>query len=205
MTGMRNAPNGDPLHIMILHGSSDIHRQIAELAVEAFDSLHINADYSEPCNCDLHEQMVVLSRSFMDFDLTWLANEYWSEFPSDIYHFYTGFSNSTFDSWRNQMLYSSSYEDTFEAAAEMQEILHNNVPLLVVYQNIQLQPFRNDRFECHIVDSVNSISGPWTMLGIKPIGDTHGGIVQVGVFDVPDFNFLISRSYSGHWFFSNMH
>ncbi len=88
-TGMRKAPNGDSFNILILHPSQDIYRQIAELAVEAFDLLHISADNTPPCNCELNNQMIVFGRSFGDYDLSWFANEYWSEYPGDIYTFST--------------------------------------------------------------------------------------------------------------------
>ncbi len=209
-TGIRKAPNGDSFSILILHPDLDPYRQIAELAVEAFELLHISADNTPPCNCELNNQMVVFDQGFEDFDLSWFANLYWSEYPGDVYTFSTGFSNSTFDSWRNQLLYSSNYEDTYEAAAEMQKILHYNVPLLVVSQDVLLQPYRNDRFERHIMDSMCSISGPWTMLSIKPIDSTHGGTVVVGVSArLESFNFLTARTsawaYGKNHIFSNIH
>lgn len=204
-TGFRNAPNGDSFYIMILHVDNDQCRMIAELAVEAFELLHVNAVYSAPCNCDLHEQMVVFGQSFENFDLSWLVNQYWSESPNDPYTFSSGFINSTFDGWVDQLLYSSTYEETFEAAAEIQKILHYNVPRLVVSQDIQLHPYRTDRFERHIIDEVNSVAGPWTMLSIRPIDSTYGGLVTIGFSDYPNFNYVTSNSLSGNCFFKNMH
>ncbi|MFW9833651.1 MAG: ABC transporter substrate-binding protein [Candidatus Thorarchaeota archaeon] len=203
-TGWRHSPEGDPIFIMILHADGDIYRQIAEMCVDAFNQLHIQSDFSAPCNCDLNEKMVVFSKGFSDFDLSWLANEFWSK-NTDPYALSPGFANATFDSWRNQLLYSASYEGTFDAAAEMQRILQYNVPVLVVKEDILLQPYRTDLFDGYIEDSIYSISGPWTTLNIKKLDHTFGGTLVVGVSDDFNLNFWTGGSYTSQRIYRDLH
>lgn len=209
-TGFRQAPNGHPIHILILYGMGlERYERIAEICIETFSSLNISASSTEPCFPDLYPEMIVWHQQFSDSDLSWLAYQYWSECPDDYYlntyYHDTGFSNTTFDSWREQILNSPSFEDTFEAASHMQEILHYNVPLIPIYQDIQLYPYRTDQYGGHIEDTVNSIMGPWTMLGINKLDGATGGSVPIGISNEPIFNFWRTGAKSGHWFFTNLH
>lgn len=202
-TGLREAPNGNPVHILILYGmGTEKYDRIADICLEAFASLNISASSTAPCGCELNEEMTIWMETFYDSDLSWLANYYWSGYTDD-YHVATGFSNTTFDSWRDQLLYSTLYEDTMEAASEMQKILHYNVPLIPIYQDINLHPYRNDQFGGHIEDSVNSVFGPWTMLNIRRVDGTSGGTVPIGINYEPNFSFWSGES--GHWLLTNMH
>lgn len=209
-TGFRDAPNGEPVHILIVYGGGfERFNRIADICIEAFTSLNINASSTAPCNCDLHEEMTIWAQTFYGQDLSWLAYQYWSKCPDDYYYSTgyrdTGFSNSSYDSWRDQFLHSPSYEGTYEAASQMQKILHYNVPLIPICQDIFLNPYRNDRFTGYILDSVNSVYGPWTMLNLNKLDGTYGGTVSIGMFDDPLFNFWMTGATSGNWFLSNLY
>jgi len=74
----------------------------------------------------------------------------------------------------------------------MQEILHYNVPRLVVYQNTYMQGYRNDQFTGHVEDLGRYISGPWTMRKIHKLDGTPGGTVPVAIsVDQASFNFFV--------------
>ena len=204
-TGFRETPTGDPVNILIVYGSQKFD-DVVGICKEAFASLNISVASTLPCMCELNEEMNVGLQNFYGIDLEWLALQYWSERPEHYdnmaYLPDTGFSNSSFDSLMDQLLQSSSYEETYEAASEMQNILHYNVPLIPIYQDIFLNPYRNDQFTGHIMDSAYSIYGPWTMLNIRHIDGTHGGTVTVGIDSDPDFNYW---SGGEDWFLGNIY
>ncbi len=212
-TGFRMAPNGESFKVTIayLSSSEDIYGNIARIGVEALTNLGIEADTEyldyycclEPWS---YYNMALFERNFQDYDVTWLASKYWSENANDVSLNPSGFSNSSFDSLRNQLLHSTSFEEVSDAIAEMQRILHYNVPELVVYQRFDVQAYRNDVYTGHVEDLGRYITGPWTMLNIKKIDGTYGGTVAIGVSeDVTNFNFFDSVSYVEQNILDNLH
>ncbi len=203
-TGYRNAPDGIPFEIVIEHGSPGPDRiSTPDIAVEALHSLHIDAhrqpaDWNEYISrLDNHGDydMVFFASNFFDNDIDWLAYEYWSEYVDTPYQNPTNFRNATYDSYRDALLYGTTYEEVYEAGAEMQKILHYNVPRLVVYENVYLQAYRNDQFTGHVEDLGNHISGPWTMRNIHNIDGTFGGTVPIAIGQEPDsFNIYVTNS-----------
>ena len=203
VTGYRNAPDGTPFEIVIEHGSPGPYGiSVPDIAVEALHSLHIDAhrqpaDFNEYISrIDRHGDydMVFYAVNFYDNDIDWLAYEYWSGYADTPYQNPTNFRNATYDSWRDQLLYGPTYEEVFEAGAEMQKILHYNVPRLVVYENIYLQAYRNDQFTGHVEDLGNHISGPWTMRNIHKLDGAFGGSVPVAIGQEPDsFNIYVTK------------
>jgi ABC-type transport system substrate-binding protein len=204
-TGYRNAPNGDPIHIEIEYAACSCEHAggIASYGVEALESLHIDADY---VSADFNDyisrlyrhgdyDMVTYAANFYTNDVDWLAYDYWSEYADVEYQNPTNFRNATYDSWRDQLLYGTTYEEVYEAAAEMQKILHYNVPRLVVYENSYMQAYRNDKFTGHVEDLQRYISGPWTMRKIHKIDGSFGGTVSIAISEEPDtFNFFVTNS-----------
>jgi ABC-type transport system substrate-binding protein len=191
VTGYRLAPNGSSFDVVIEYASSsmEIAGGTAQIGVDALRALDVNArtgssDYHEYISrCDSHRDfdMIFYAQDFYNNDVDWLAYSYWSEYADTPYQNPTNFKNTTYDSWREQLLYGTSYEEVFEAAAEMQMILHYNVPRLVVYENTYMQGYRHDQFEGHIEDRSRYIAGPWTMRKIRPIGASHGGTVPIAI------------------------
>ncbi len=194
-TGFRRTPNEEPFHVSIRYNAADsIAGEIAHIGVDALHSLHIDADavavvYNEylsrltPHCC---YDMVVNSVNFSSNNVDWLAHEFWSEHAGDRYlNPSSNFRNATFDSWRDQLLNGTTYEEVYEASAEMQRILHYNVPRLVVYENTFMQAYRTDVFTGHVPDLGQYITGRWTMRKIHKLDGTQGGTVTVGISQEP--------------------
>jgi ABC-type transport system substrate-binding protein len=205
VTGFRTAPNGDPFNVVVEYSSSspEIAGGTAQIGVDALRSLHVNAetrasDFNEYISrLDSHGDydMVFYASNYLTNDVDWLARRYWSEYANVPYQNPTNFRNATYDSWRDQLLYSTTYEEVYEAAANMQMILQENVPLLVCYENTYMQGYRNDVYTGHVEDLAYYISGIWTMRKIHKIDGTPGGTVSVAIGQEPDsFNIFISNS-----------
>jgi ABC-type transport system substrate-binding protein len=175
----------------------------APTAAEALQSLHVNAsckhsDFGDYISRLLNHgdyDMVFHTTNFYESNVEWLAYDYWSEYADVPEQNPCNFRNATYDAWRDQLLYGVSYEEVFEAAAEMQRILHENVPRLIVYQNRYVHAYRNDVFTGHIEDSSQSIAGPWTLRKIHRIDGSPGGTVTYATGEAIDsFNFMVTDS-----------
>ncbi|MHA1290025.1 MAG: ABC transporter substrate-binding protein, partial [Candidatus Thorarchaeota archaeon] len=205
-TGFRTMPGtGDPIYIGIEYSSSsqEIAGGTAQIGVDALRRLHfdaetIPADFNEYISrLDSHGDydMVFYAVNFYSNDVDWLAYEYWSEYANTPYQNPTNFVNETYDAQRDLLLYGTTYEIVKEAAAEMQRILHYNVPRLVVYENTYMQGYRNDQFTGHVGDLGRYISGPWTMRKIQKLDGTFGGTVPIAIGQEPDsFNIYVTNS-----------
>ncbi len=205
VTGFRLAPNGDPFNITIDYAACSclLPGLIAQIGVDALLSLHIDANKRA---CDFNEyydrlknhidyDMVYYATVFNDFDITWLAYEYWSVY-ADVYgENPTNFANETYDFWRDQLLYGQTYEEISEAATEMQKILHCNVPRLVVYEDIYFQGYRNDKYTGQIEDLLKHMSGSWTMRKMHNLDGSFGGTIAIALDEEPDsFNIFVTDS-----------
>jgi ABC-type transport system substrate-binding protein len=192
VTGVRDAPNGNPFSINLGFFGPPDNDEIAMIAKEALEDLHVMVRISDPC---CNSNMILHERDFTDYDISWLASEYGSAFVNETMINLSGFSNSTFDMWGEQLLNSRSYEAVFHAASEMQKILHYEVPSVVVYENYYFQMYRTDKFKDHIEDLDRYITGYWTMLNIKRVDGLLGGTLVVAVDQDPDsFNFFSAES-----------
>ena len=203
-SGYRLAPDGTAFSIVIEYIIPGLpFGNPVFMGVDALRSLHIDAtaqavDYNDIIpRLDNHQNfdIVFYAVNFEDFDIEWLAYDYWSDYADVPYQNPTNFRNDTYDSWRNQLLYGETYEEIFEAASEMQKILQYNVPRLVIYCNIYLQAYRNDEFTGHVPDQGSYITGQWTMRKIHMIDGTRGGVVSIAAKTEPDsFNFFVSNN-----------
>jgi len=203
-SGYRLAPDGSPFEVLITYADySELAGGVAQIGADALQALHVNAtpnpaEFNEYISIlDAHGDfdMAFYSRNFYSNDVDWLAYDYWSEYSVVPYQNPTNFVNATYDSWRDQLLYGTSYEEVYEAAAEMQKILHYNVPVLVAYQNTYIQAYRNDALTGHVQDLSRYISGPWTMRKIHRLDGTMGGIVFVGIGEEQEsFNVFVARN-----------
>jgi ABC-type transport system substrate-binding protein len=205
-TGYRLAPDGSELNVVIEYPSSEIAGGTCQIGVDALRALHVNAEtraggFQEiVARVGSHGDydMVFYATDFVSDDVDWLAYEYWSEYADMLYMNPTNFANETFDSWREQLLYSTSYEEVYEAAAAMQLILHENVPRVVAYQNTILSAYRTDVFTGQIQDFGRWIGSQWTLRKIHKIDGTRGGTVSIGFAAPETFNlFLIQSNYAG--------
>ncbi|TFF83773.1 hypothetical protein EU524_01915, partial [Candidatus Thorarchaeota archaeon] len=216
VTGYRNTPFGDPFNITIEYASTstDLGAPIAQMAADAFTSLHIDAqaqatdffDYIARLDNHGNYDIVFYAAQFGDYDVDWLAYDYWSEYADVTYENPCNFMNATYDSWREQLLNGTTYEDVYEASAEMQTILHHNVPRLVVYENIYTQAYRTDTFTGHVQDANWGIAGPWTMRKIHRIDGQPGGSVTTAIKYEPDsFNPYVTTLGSSWHILNNLY
>ncbi len=207
MTGFRTDPHGNPFSVILEFaqpGSTIIEGM--QLAAEALQALYVNAT-SEPT--DFYNylnrlyfhgdyDMVFLGDDFDNFDVDWLATEYWSETVDEPYHNFPNWVNSTYDSWRDQLLHATDFEDVYEAAFKMQEIWVHACPMIIMYQNTLLSAYRTDKFEGYVNDALQGVAGWWTNQKIHLIESDRG--LYGGTFrwsnplDLDTFNFMASTS-----------
>ncbi|MHA2079929.1 MAG: ABC transporter substrate-binding protein, partial [Candidatus Thorarchaeota archaeon] len=204
--GWRLAPDGSPMDFEIIYGAStpDIGGGCAQLGVDALATLDIHAHtipidfntYTTMMDDHAPYDMIFYATVFYTNDpQSWLGYE-WSSWLADVpLENPSNFVNETYDSWIPQFLESTTYEEVYEASAAMQRILHYNVPLLIMYENIYMQGFRNQVFEGHVADRGRYVDGVWTIRNIRKIDGTAGGTVTVAIGVEPDnFNHYISNS-----------
>jgi len=200
VTGFRTAPDGSTFHVDIeYYALSDVAASTAQVGVDALRSLHISAD-TRPVGMEVLTRldnhgdydMVLYASNFHTMDVDWLSRAFNSQ-NVDVYgQNPSNFENTSYDLYCSQLQCSTTYSEAYEAAAAMQLILHENVPMLVVYENIYTQCYRNDVFEGHVADVGRYFAGPWTLRKIHKIDGTAGGSVAVAFEDVTSFNVFLS-------------
>ncbi|MFW9767368.1 MAG: ABC transporter substrate-binding protein [Candidatus Thorarchaeota archaeon] len=196
ITGYRLAPDGSEFKVIMLAEMVRIPAGVCQIGVDALRALHVNAEMQNidfklllaRVNNHIDYDMVFYAPVFVGHEVDWLVSEFGSEFVDTRLKNPTNFQNDTFDSWCEQLLYNSSYEAVYEAAAAMQLILHENVPLVVAYENILHQPYRTDEYTGHISDLGRWIGSHWTLRKIHKIDGTSGGTVRVGWHYPTTFN-----------------
>ncbi|TFF93264.1 hypothetical protein EU546_06440, partial [Candidatus Thorarchaeota archaeon] len=139
-----------------------------------------------------------LGSTFENLDVDWLAYDFWSEYSDEPYWNFPNFRNSSYDSWRNQLLHSADYQDVYDAAIEMQRILAYECPYIIAYENLLLSAYRNDRFEGHVNDFADGAAGWWTNHKVHlkdALGGPYGGSFRWAIpLDRESFNLLNTQS-----------
>ena len=205
--GYREAPDGSDFDIVIeCAASSNVAIETGTIAAEALESIGIEARVEQPCFCCgtsrlyFHGDydMFFLGSTFQDFDVDWLAYEFWSEYADEPYWNFPNFRNASYDSWREQLLHSVSFQEVYEAAIEMQRIWVYECPMVICYENFMLSAYRNDVFEGHVNDVHQGVPGWWTNFKVrrKPSeGGPYGGTFRWSTpLDIDTFNFMVSSS-----------
>jgi ABC-type transport system substrate-binding protein len=209
-TGLRNAPNGEPFHVLIeVQMSGNLGIDIGIKTAEAFEVLNINAtavptDFYEVLQRCYHHRdfdIIFLGNTFNHLDVDWLAYEFWSEYVNEPFHNLPNFLNSTYDSWRDQLLHSTDYDEIYEAAIEMQRIWVYQCPEIILYENLVLSAYRTDRFEGVVNDVLVGVPNWWTnyKTHLKTIegGPFGGTLTWAFPLHIDAFNFMTSCSCSG--------
>ncbi len=208
ISGYRLTPNGDAFDILVeCSQSSNIAIEVGQKVADALTELHIDA-VSEPT--DFYEylnrlyfhgdyDMVFLGSGFNTFDVDWIAYEYWSEFADEPYYNFANWQNATYDSWRDQLLHATEYEDVYEAAFKMQEIWVHACPMIICYENILLSAYRTEKFEGLVNSVIDGVPGWWTnyKVHLKPgqSGAPWGGTFRwSNPLDLDTFNTMTSTS-----------
>jgi ABC-type transport system substrate-binding protein len=206
----RRAPNGQPFDILVeCAQSSNIAIEVGQKVAEALTALHIQA-VSQPT--DFYEylnrlyfhgdfDMVFLGSSFNNFDLDWLAYEYWSEYADEPYWNFANFRNASYDSWRDQLLHATYWDGAggvLEAALAMQEVWVFQSPMIICYENTLLSAYRTDKFEGFVNDVSDGVPGWWTNYKVHlkdELGGPFGGTFRwSNPLDIDTFNFMVSSS-----------
>jgi len=205
--GFREAPDGSDFDILVeCSQSSNIAVQVGEVVADALISLHVNGDSQAT---DFYEYLnrlyfhgdydiVFLGSSFNNMDVDWLAYEFWSEYADEPYWNFANFRNASYDSWRDQLLHSTDYDEVYEAAIEMQKIWVYECPQIMCYENILLSAYRTDKFEGFVNDVNDGVPGFWTNYKVH-LKDSQGGPFG-GTFrwsnplDLDTFNHMASTS-----------
>lgn len=217
VSGYRNDPNGNPIHIEIAYSAfSSTAGGCAQIGIDALRALGISAETNqEDFNTIIGNMynhgaydMVVYGSNFYSNDVDWLASEYWSANAAVPFQNPSNFVNATFDALRGSLLYGSTYMEIYNAASEMQEILHYNVPVLVVHEDILFSAYRTDRFEGHVEDVTKNIENEWTNLKarLKLLeGGPFSGTLRVSMAQEPSsFNPMVTNSQYSKIIFNNI-
>ncbi len=205
ISGFRNDPNGNPIHIEVAYSPSSpaIAGGSAQVGVDALRAMHIDADTNQEdfntyiSNLDQHGDydMIFFATTFYGKDLDWMVYEFGSEWADVPYQNPTNFRNETVDIALQAILDSVTYEDAYDACAEVQRLLHYEVPTLIIYENMYLQAYRNDQFTGIVPDAGRYVHGKWTLNKIHKLDGTYGGTVSVALGQEPDsFNIFTTNS-----------
>jgi ABC-type transport system substrate-binding protein len=203
----RRAPDGSEFSILVeCASSSNIAIEVGALVAEALVALSIDAT-SEPT--DFYEYLnrlyfhgdydiVFLGSTFTNFDVDWLAYEFWSEYADEPYWNFPNFRNASYDSWRDQLLYATDADDVYEAAIEMQRVWVYQSPMIICYENFQLSAYRTDLFDGQKNDVSDGVPGWWTNYKVHlkaDQGGPFGGDFRwSNPLDIDTFNFMVSSS-----------
>ncbi len=216
-TGWRKSPSSDDfVYVNVCYYSSQEKTTgaIAQAAADALNELHVRVDVSPlndrfyfwppPCT-PIH--MLVHDANYYTHNLDWIGNTYWTEF-SDVDRFFWlphHFTNSTFDLYLEDLLSETSYSAVYDAAAEIQKLIHYNVPRLVICPKILLQPYRTDKFTGLIEDVNRGVSGLWSLCNMHSKTGSSGGSVRIGSsYMTESFNIYTADSYFSRPFLENL-
>lgn len=206
--GFREAPDGSNLTVRIEGVSSvSIVDETCSIALEALQTIGINAVYvpdiwySYPYPHFSNYDVAFLGTIFSDFNVDWLAYEYWSANADELYLNYPRWQNSTYDSWRNQLLHATRYQDVYAAAIEMQKILTYACPIIVCYENEFVSAYRTTGLDGFVNDAVHGVPSWWSNYRVHLKGPTapqFGGTLRIGIpLDIDSFSFMnVSSTYS---------
>ena len=205
ITGYRNDPNGNPIYIEIGFSPSSIAIAggTAQIGVDALRDLGFEANTNQEdfntyiSNMDQHGDydMVFSATGFSGKSLDWMDRSFGSYYADVPYQNPSNFRNASVDAILQRVLVAANYSEAFDACAELQLILHYEVPKLITYENQYLQGIRTDKFKGHVPDIGRYMNGKWTLQNIIKLDDTFGGTLAVRIGQEPDsFNIFTSNS-----------
>ncbi|MHA2424636.1 MAG: ABC transporter substrate-binding protein [Candidatus Thorarchaeota archaeon] len=208
-SGFRLAPDGSSFSVNVQYTNmtpwARVGRIVTEAAVTALSAIGVNATSTVGWPhldnltewIDNHQgfDMVYYAYNFPDTDLDWLGFHFYGELAGVPGVNPCNFRNASYDSYRTKLLQGPTHRDVYRAAAAMQRILHENVPLLVVYEDIYTQAFRNDRFTGHVTDPLLGILNPYNLRNMQQSDGYSGGTVPISINSDPNtFNIYLSAN-----------
>jgi len=189
-------------------------RPLATIGVDALLSIDIPAAIKPAQTMELtsrlnqhgaYDMAVLGAYNFYGDDITQLADRYYSVNADREGLNPSNFRNETFDSCLPQFWNGTTYDEVYNASRWMQRILHEQVPLLVVYENTYNQAYRTDKFTGQVPDFGQYISGPWTLRHVHLIeGSSLTDFATGGTFlmsiqhDPESFNIYVADSAYAH-------
>ncbi|MHA2135775.1 MAG: ABC transporter substrate-binding protein [Candidatus Thorarchaeota archaeon] len=200
--GYIEAPDGSEIFLEVfIPDSSGIPDGVGEVFETALQELDIDyvretddwiTDIYRRLNFHQDYDIAFLMSSYNVIDVDQLVGRFRSENVEVPYYNYPNFRNLTFDSYCDQLLYSTDLSSVHEAATEMQKIIAYECPIIVLYEAYDLVAYRNDRFDGH----VNAIDGGalnwWTYYEVHLREPNDGSAVSVfrsGIrLDIDTFN-----------------
>lgn len=214
----REAPDGSEISVAIEYpSSSTVASETAGILAEAMQGIGIDAQAIGTDFADLYARIVghgdydiaFLSKSLDGFDITWMADEFWSGNVDEDTYNQPNFENAEFDSYREQFLTSTDFEDAKEAGEEMQKILIDECPVIIAYQNYYLMAYRTDRFTGFVRYPFESISNVWSHLNTRlktEQGGPIGGELRVGVqYPISSLNFMYPGTFTSLKILQNLY
>ncbi|MHA2424316.1 MAG: ABC transporter substrate-binding protein, partial [Candidatus Thorarchaeota archaeon] len=208
--GFLEAPDGSDFDVLVeCAQSSNIAIEVGQKVADALNALEIDAvsvptDFYEYLNRLYYHgdyDIVFLGSSFNNFDVDWIAYEFWSEYQNEPFWNFPNFANESYDEWRDQLLHATYLEGpggVMEAAHEMQKIWIFESPMIICYENILLSAYRTDRFEGFVNDVSAGVPGWWTNYKVHlkdELGGPFGGTFRwSNPLDIDSFNFMVTSS-----------
>ncbi|MDF1538311.1 MAG: ABC transporter substrate-binding protein [Candidatus Thorarchaeota archaeon] len=205
--GFREAPDGSDFDILVeCATSSNIAIEVGVVIADALSALGIEAE-SRPT--DFYEYLnrlyfhgdydiVFLGGGWSSFDIDWLAYEFWSDYADEPYWNFPAWRNATYDSYRDALLHSTTFEEVYDAAIAMQEIWVYECPMIICYENMVLSAYRTDKFDGWVNSVVDGVPGFWTNMKAHlkdELGGPYGGTLRwSNSLDIDTFNFMASTS-----------
>jgi ABC-type transport system substrate-binding protein len=205
--GLREAPDGSNFSVWVQAGNSSIiDVTVGQFVVDALHDLQVDAVLNMSSDLDnilqiggirlLNYDMYVYQRAFDDYDVDWLAYEFWSENSDDLYLNHPSFRNETYDSWRNLLLNATDLWDFRLAAHELQKTVAYECPIIPVFESILYYAYRTDKYEGYVNDIVAGVPGWWTNYKIhlkSDAGGPWGGIFRRSIpHGISSFNFMVT-------------
>jgi ABC-type transport system substrate-binding protein len=201
VTGFRLAPDGTSFRVIVGYMPGDAKSQgIAEEAVDALSSMNVDAeavaDHVIASNVSWHYDydMWIMKDVYYRRDLDWILDNYYSDTSTIPYMNPSNYQNDSFDTLRGVVLDAPTSELVSEAVSDIQEHLHENVPVLIVCQDIEYHAYENTYFTDYVEDDYWGIPGPWTNVKVhSKMGDVFGGILDIAIGSYPHtFNMFLS-------------
>jgi len=203
--GWREAPDGSNIALNVECPYSDTQLQVAEVVQASLNFMNIETsiyitewnEYLTRLNFHGVYDIAFLEEVPETYDVSWLATNFHSGW-ADIPHYnIPNFRNATYDSYFDQMIYSTDYNQVRDAAIEMQKILTYECPIIVCYVSSQISVYRTNMFTDFVNDFGDGIGSWWSYYKarLKNSEEIHGGTLRVAGFgEPPSFNFMVNPS-----------
>ncbi|MFW9927450.1 MAG: ABC transporter substrate-binding protein [Candidatus Thorarchaeota archaeon] len=211
-TNIRELPDGTPIAFTVLCEITED----AAIVIDALESLHFNVavdhgtmwiDSIYPKDYDPNYDMAYHRWTFSDNDPDSVLHDYLSQYADVSYINQYYYENATYDSLFDDFHSATTYEEVLDASSALQRHLHENVPSIILYEDIEYQAYRTAEFTGHVEDEYWGFVGPWTNLKVhNKIGSPFGGVYTIATStEANSVNYLSSWNYVSIAISENLH